>query len=314
MKHPQTRQGISGWLILVAIAVTLAPVRLSVDLFSLYSKFFSSGYWSLLSHPTSELYAKGFTLWFLLLVALDLLRLAGFIYLIFVFYSKKVTFPKLYILLLIANVVLTWLEMRFISHFSMMEAKYEIMVSTLLAAFVWIPYMLRSQRVKNTFVIAQRKVAAGRHVFVIFVVLCVGSGVYFYRINLPYVAKKTALVVELSEIADEVNRTASKQSDNDIQFDSIVAHEVTLEYRYTLPEYEKQWMNVAKFSAVMLPKVVQESCENQSILELMDKGAIFRHIYFDMNGERVASVDIDQTQCPQHVPAHLDDNIEVELD
>jgi hypothetical protein len=154
---PTELKGLKGWLILPAIGLFVAPLRLGLNLLKDFWPIFRDGYWPVLTTPGTEAYHP---LWKPLLtfeiVGNSLFILAN-LALLFFFFTKHWRFPTLYITMLALNVVFV------VSDFFMGNAIPAVaaskdtqalreMARTIIAAAIWIPYFLRSRRVKNTFV------------------------------------------------------------------------------------------------------------------------------------------------------------------
>jgi hypothetical protein len=137
-------EGLGGWLILVAIGLALSPLScvhgMIVDLRVLYG---SSYQIHLSAHPglaALVLYeAATNTIFLVAIVALNLL-----------FYLKKKAFPFWMISYLACHLVLILFDhiaaLRFYPHSSPTS-----LLESLVGTAIWIPYYLRSERVKATF-------------------------------------------------------------------------------------------------------------------------------------------------------------------
>ncbi|CAM3745245.1 hypothetical protein VA7868_03379 [Vibrio aerogenes CECT 7868] len=296
-QHRKNLKGISGWLIFVALDVILAPCWFVVYILSFFSDFFTEGYWTLLTHADSEYYTEGFALSIVMLLGLSCFRIAAGFYAIYLFLHKKAVFPSLYIVILISMVVLNLGEVLFIERFLRIDAGLNWLYGSVGSCVIWGLYLTRSKRVKQTFTQPCGRSHMVFWISSIFIVLSSGFSGYFYGINNEEAAQVTALKHTLSDIAVEINRVAPGMLDDEIRFDSVQANNLTLEYRYSLIEYEKKHMDVDKFSSVMIPRIIREDCLNKNILVLMEQGAVLSHTYFDLNGERLAGVEVDREKC-----------------
>jgi hypothetical protein len=163
-------RGIGGWLIIVAIGLFIWPLRLLLLCYKTYVPIFQNNYLEALTTPGTESYHG---LWGPLIV-FELTGNAVFfvfcIVLIVLFFRKSPLFPRLYITCLALNVVFVAGDF-FISDLipavsaeSDTESVTEL-IRSIVGAAVWIPYMLVSERVKNTFVKAEPAAAAtGGHI------------------------------------------------------------------------------------------------------------------------------------------------------
>lgn len=150
--------GLGGWLILPMLGLFLMPVKVAHLLATVHIPIFSEGYWKLLTSPESEAYNP---LWAPLIcfeIAGNLFFGCFAIYLLYLFFRKNYRLPKKYIIFLITNIVFIVTV-----HFAVglipeaadpdtdSQSMKEI-VRAIIAASIWIPYFLKSERVRNTFV------------------------------------------------------------------------------------------------------------------------------------------------------------------
>ena len=151
-------RGLGGWLILVAIGLFISPIRLAVTMMNdLLPIFQLEGYWDFLTTPESEVYHR---LWGPLIV-FEIIGNAFFIIcsiiLIFLFFTKSHRFPTLMIVFIASNFLFV------ISDFFLADLIPAVaseddgefvkeVFKTITSAMIWIPYLLSSKRVKNTFV------------------------------------------------------------------------------------------------------------------------------------------------------------------
>ena len=149
--------GLSGWLILVAIGLIFSPLRLGAFVFQTFVPLFQDGTWETLTTPGSEQYH---VLWAPLLIFEILGNLAfivAYAILAFLFFRKSRFFPKTYIAIALLNlcfiVLDTWFASFVLPDEQMLnpDTTKEI-VRSLVSVAIWVPYMMVSKRVRNTFV------------------------------------------------------------------------------------------------------------------------------------------------------------------
>ncbi|QQS40886.1 MAG: DUF2569 domain-containing protein [Acidobacteriota bacterium] len=149
--------GIGGWLILVAIGIVFSPIRIAGQIIPVYTEVFKSGVWSALTTPGSPNYHP---LWAPLLlgeIGTNLLLIALWIFIAVLFFNKKKSFPKWYIGAMafsLGFVVINAFSIKIVMPDAPVfdvETATEI-GRTVIATAIWIPYMLVSERVANTFV------------------------------------------------------------------------------------------------------------------------------------------------------------------
>ena len=150
-------KGIKGWLILVGIGVVLSPFRLLFDLSQIYLPLFQDGTWEQLTSPSSEGYNSAFSLLLVGELLFNLMIIVASFYLIYLFFAKKASFPKLYIILMLLTMIFIPLDALLISTlFPDIEVfdpdTMREILRSIIVGLIWIPYMLLSKRVKATFV------------------------------------------------------------------------------------------------------------------------------------------------------------------
>lgn len=155
-------KGIGGWLVLVIIALFLT---LGFQLYTVYTdaQLFSNGTVAFLSDPSSGTYipAYGGFLKFELIMSIMLIVAAS--YLIYLFFKKDHRFPKYYVIFLVASAVYVLLDYGMLSLITVpAEAKKVIedamseqgtaIGRAFIGALIWGSYMMKSKRVKATFI------------------------------------------------------------------------------------------------------------------------------------------------------------------
>lgn len=150
-------KGLGGWLILVGIGITISPFITSYQLYSLYIPIFQDGSFDMLTNPAYSMYIPNFETLIYIEIAINCIIIVASFYLMYLFYSKNRLFPKLYIALaafypvfLLADAWAVNFVMPDVPIFD--EETIKQVSRSVIGAVIWIPYMLMSERVKNTFV------------------------------------------------------------------------------------------------------------------------------------------------------------------
>jgi len=150
-------EGIKGWLILIAIGIVITPVRMVMSILPTYSEIFSTGIWDALTTQGSEVYNS---LWAPILI-LEILGNSGmllvWLYIAYLFFSKKIIFAKWYIGIAIFSLAFIVADAFAIKLVMPDEPVFDPdttkeLFRSLFMVAVWVPYMLLSKRVKATFV------------------------------------------------------------------------------------------------------------------------------------------------------------------
>jgi hypothetical protein len=148
---------IGGWLILVALGIIISPLRIIYQMFPSYFKLFSDGTWEILTTPGTEVYNP---LWAPLIfgeMAVNGGLVLAWVFIAFIFFSKKKIFPKWYIGILLFTLVFIFIDELIINSVLLNEPIFDADTTkelgrSLIASLIWVPYMLISKRVKATFV------------------------------------------------------------------------------------------------------------------------------------------------------------------
>ena len=149
--------GLGGWLIFPAIGLVIMPFSVGAILLQIHVPIFTDGAWEILTTPGSDQYHP---LWAGLII-FEVLGNLGFIIadiaLAILFFSKSRLFPKTYIAFLLINLCFilldAWLGSFVITDAPMFDPDTtKELVRSLAGVVIWVPYMLVSKRVRNTFV------------------------------------------------------------------------------------------------------------------------------------------------------------------
>jgi hypothetical protein len=146
---------ISGWLILLAIGVFYMPLSIFSSLIKM--DIFSNNVWLQLDKATNATHNTS------LLQLMLVIELAGMIcsliyslLLVSLFLKKRDTFPVALIGFIIFNLVFTLADILVFNYVyerkAWETASVEQMTRACIAAAIWVPYMLRSEQVRETFI------------------------------------------------------------------------------------------------------------------------------------------------------------------
>ena len=142
-KDKENLEGIGGWLILLAIGVVLGPLFTV----SAFADFEPGNFYQIIRR--GDFVGNSY----FLLIASVVLMLLLQSYTAFLFFTKASTFPKFQIGVLAGNVVVSFFDHAFLAAIGVAQDEaVRGIFGTIMAAAVWIPYLLRSKRVKATFV------------------------------------------------------------------------------------------------------------------------------------------------------------------
>lgn len=150
-------EGISGWLILVAIGIVATPIRIIMLMMATYPQIFSTGIWEALTTQGSAAYHP---LWAPILIGEILVNsgmLLVWLYMAYLFFSRKAVFSKWYIGLAFFSLIFIVIDAFAVKIVFPSEPVFDPdtlkeLVRSLFMVVVWVPYMLVSKRVKATFI------------------------------------------------------------------------------------------------------------------------------------------------------------------
>lgn len=157
MAEVKNLEGLSGWLILVGLGVILSPLIILGTVLPTYFEIFSNGAWGVLTTPGSTAYNP---MWAPLIIAeivVNIGLVVAWVIAAALFCLKKKAFPKLYIGLFLFSLAFILLDAVAVKYVLPSVPVFDPATAqqfgrTLIAALIWMPYMLLSKRVKATFI------------------------------------------------------------------------------------------------------------------------------------------------------------------
>lgn len=157
MKPQKTVSGLGGWLLLPLLGLFVTPIIIGVALMTTYAPLFGTGGWEMLTNPESEYYHP---LWGPLLI-FEIVGNSFFmvfaVVLVVFFLQKNTLLPRWIIIYMVANAIFLLTDY-IVANFIPLVAEsaddesLRDVVRSFVTALIWIPYFLRSERVKNTFI------------------------------------------------------------------------------------------------------------------------------------------------------------------
>jgi hypothetical protein len=150
-------QGLGGWLILVAIGLCVAPFIRIGTLAVAWQGFFSQSTWQLVAVSSGAKYHPLYGPLLIFEVLSNVVLLVVNLFVLCLFFAKRRAFPKFYITFLLASVTCLLLDEILSNMIPSVNEKSSglsspVLYRTAFMTFVWCAYMLKSRRVKATFV------------------------------------------------------------------------------------------------------------------------------------------------------------------
>ena len=157
MKNSRELKGLGGWLILICFSILLTPPRIIFDTVPVYLEIFSEGYWEDIINVDSLDYSPLFATVIIIEIIFNSMLVFGSVFLLYLFIAKNYLFPWVYIVWIGASVIFIPLDVWVISLIYPSEPMFDSdslneFIRSIVGAAIWIPYMLKSKRVKATFV------------------------------------------------------------------------------------------------------------------------------------------------------------------
>lgn len=148
-------QGLGGWLVLIGIATVLTPVGMVLREQSVYRKVFFEGNFSSIMARLATEHPFIPTLITLELIC-NICFFIAWLYLGFLFFSKRKLFPRFFIWVVILTPVAVLLDsvaIAFTTNVSMFDTETVLgLLKNSIYALITVPYMLGSKRVQATFI------------------------------------------------------------------------------------------------------------------------------------------------------------------
>jgi len=155
---PRKPMALGGWLILIAVGLVLWPIVLLALILQTHVPIFMDGRWDVLTTPGTEVYHW---LWGPLLlyeVLGNIAFLVAHVWLLVIFFKRSRVFPKLFIWVFVLKVPFMLSDTLLCSVVAPDVPVFDPdtvreLGKSIVVALIWVPYMLVSRRVKNTFVV-----------------------------------------------------------------------------------------------------------------------------------------------------------------
>jgi transglutaminase-like putative cysteine protease len=139
---------IGGWLILLGMGLVFSPIVILKDITGVPDLVLGRGWLGLLA---SGEYMTSIGLFFIHVYNFIHLAFSGL--LVVLFFKGRTSFPRLLVIFLTGQVVLVTLDVLIATAIDAPPTEYNSLIRAVVVACVWIPYMLYSDRVKETFVV-----------------------------------------------------------------------------------------------------------------------------------------------------------------
>jgi transglutaminase-like putative cysteine protease len=148
-------EGIGGWLVLVAIGLVLTLLRILGTSVVVWTSVLNLQVWRSLTEPGGAAYHPYWAPALLFELFFNAVCLVFAVLLLALFFKKRAAWSHCYVVFLIANLIAACLDAYFIQQIPAAaespQGSVKQVAQAIIAAAIWIPYVLVSKRVKVTF-------------------------------------------------------------------------------------------------------------------------------------------------------------------
>jgi hypothetical protein len=155
-KQEPRLEGIRGWAVGIGIGLVVAAGRMIRILYDSYPGLLSAGAWQALTAPGSATYDPAGAAFLASELVSTLALLGIYLYILYLFFTKRKVFPKWFIAVSVASLLLQvgnlWVARPLLP--PLPQPSPGIMrelLDSLLRCLVWVPYVLKSRRIRQTF-------------------------------------------------------------------------------------------------------------------------------------------------------------------
>lgn len=146
-----SKSGLGGWLILPQFGLFTTAIVLILGILSLDVAYFNGEAWDILSDQ------PGYRAYVIFSIIYNISMLVFTIFSIVQFYRKKAMLPRLMIILYTVAISMSIIDLIMLQQLTFVtDEEMKSLITNLgrniIAGGIWMPYFIKSKRVKNTFV------------------------------------------------------------------------------------------------------------------------------------------------------------------
>lgn len=150
-------KGIGGWLVLVQIGLFLTIFTLILSVIHFFFTTLGGEVWDTLTSPDSNVYDPLWKPTLIFELAGNVVFLFFAAFLVVLMYRKKASFPRWMILFYAANTLFHIVDYVLLTNIPLLaefgeDPDVQSIGRSMVLLLVWIPYFIRSRRVRNTFI------------------------------------------------------------------------------------------------------------------------------------------------------------------
>ncbi len=151
---------IGGWLVLVGLGLIISPISILKDFIT--NEYFNLNSWTFLSSSSSVGYDAVWATAFVYEMLMNCVLMVYIVFILILFIKRRSIFPLHFIIFRGLHLLFVIGDMIFVSQISNSNFAPEgslakPLVYSILGTCIWVPYMIYSERVRDTFVIKHKK-------------------------------------------------------------------------------------------------------------------------------------------------------------
>lgn len=156
-RRPIGISGLGGWLVLIQIGLYFSILLLSIQLFKYSLPIFGTDTWDTLTSTQSEAYHPMWGPLIIFETVYNIVFLLFSVFILVIFYGKKRIFPRLMIIFYSVSLAIGIIDLVLSYQIPIMReladgSSIREILKSVIACIIWIPYLMKSERVQNTFI------------------------------------------------------------------------------------------------------------------------------------------------------------------
>ncbi len=311
MQESNKLNGLRGWLALLGLGVVVGPLRIIFFAFTSFSDIYAEGTWSFLTTEGSPVYNAFWAPVLIGEIAFNACLFILSVYAAYLFFTKKQNFPKVYIAILTLVLVTipldAWLASKVLPDEPLFDDDtIKELVRSAVAFIIWVPYLIRSKRVKATFIEphnatkAWKTVGASTAVTLAIVLGLLINDTDYNELDSSYAAidEETQDINSLLlAIANETNKDLPVMVDAETRLDSTLGASGEFAYKYTLVNLAFEEIDQDYFYETMQPILINSVCSTEEMGFFVEQAIPVKYLYYGKNGKQISSILITPDQC-----------------
>lgn len=309
MDNQKNLNGLSGWLVLVGFGLVFSLIRLLYISIVSFSDLYADGVWTLLTSTASNSYIPYWGALVLFELTFNIFSFVASSYLIYLFFKKNILFPKTYIFVALITVVMIGVDilatMVILPDSTFDESGVKEFFRSFVGALIWVPYMLKSKRVKNTFTYSGVN-SEVRMFAIVGVVLLLAFGISLINdqaesqnkdLGKANSAEGNTINDVLAKTARQINKNLPMLVDEETRLDLTIGLDHYFMYKYTLLNYRADELDSKYIYGLIKPALTENVCTSDDMKIFIELNVPVEYLYYGNDGKKVTSVVISSKDC-----------------